>query len=466
MKIKISVKEMIVVFLYSTFFISFFIWSNSLTNENINSYPYEILLFPWVIFSILVTFLCFFLVKKVHFFDFGLWFYTLSICFMFGYIFLKIFNLKTTLLWQPEIYFTRLNLFKSSHYSLSSLTFFSFVYIFFYDSSIKILDINITNNKNKEMIGYSIYIFGLISNLYVFFKVVGATRSVGSYTGFTNATINGMIATFAQLIVPGLFIILNSTQRITSKNKILIFLTLIINVLYMMLSGSRKIQIFTILSIILFYELKKRLLGNKTKINFGILVGGVIFLNLIYVIREYRMNLLQVPDAFFNSLIKMTFFKSIIAESFAETGLTFYSVTSIFTYVPQVFKFESGLTFIKSLPSIFPLGGVFNDIFNSASSTFVINKYSGIPAGSSLIGDLYWNFGYLGGILSIIIFAYITSKFISKIIIKNSEMYFTIFFILIQAVRVGIFELTRPIFLVGLLPFLLIKFSKSRRNIK
>lgn len=316
------------------------------------------------------------------------------------------------------------------------------------------------------MIGYSIYIFGLISNLYVFFKVVGATRSVGSYTGFSNATINGMIATFAQLIVPGLFIILNSTQRITSKNKILIFLTLIINVLYMMLSGSRKIQIFTILSIILFYELKKRLLGNKTKINFGILVGGVIFLNLIYVIREYRMNLLQVPDAFFNSLIKMTFFKSIIAESFAETGLTFYSVTSIFTYVPQVFKFESGLTFIKSLPSIFPLGGVFNDIFNSASSTFVINKYSGIPAGSSLIGDLYWNFGYLGGILSIIIFAYITSKFISKIIIKNSEMYFTIFFILIQAVRVGIFELTRPIFLVGLLPFLLIKFSKSRRNIK
>lgn len=468
---KIKRGSLMILFAYIIFIGFFLFWlPSSKDTLSINGYENEI--FPWVLISFILQFVSFVFIKKVKFFDFGLWFILLSYPFMFGYVFFSALNLDTTLLWKPGAAYSVETLYRSSIFALLVLLAFGLGYLLVYENHENVI-VNEKSYSNGMIfsVGLIIFIIGFLSNFLTSMRVVSATQAAGSYSAYSNVSTSGVVATLAYLMVPGIVFIIYSHKCSKTSENILVLGAIVYFILMMSLSGSRKTQIFSIFILVISTLVLKQ--NDKDKKKFGfltyafLLLGGLLFLDLLYVIRTYRMNLPLIIPNFFESLTNFSFVGKLIGETFAETGLTFYSVASIVTCVPSVFPYELGATLFKSLPSILPIGQIASDLFNSASSTTVINQYLRVPVGASLIGDLYWNFGMIGGIIIALIIGIIAAKIFKSLYQKSLITYFSVFYIVIIGVRAGIFELTRPLAYVLIIPAILFlilnRISNKRR---
>ncbi|KWT43285.1 O-antigen polysaccharide polymerase Wzy [Lactiplantibacillus plantarum] len=471
MKIKRS--SLITIFIYVIFIGAFLVWLATIRNTSILGNGYEKVVFPWVCISFLVNLGCFVFIKKVKFFDFGLWFILLSYPFMFGYVFFKVFKLSTTLLWDPGNTYTSSNLFWASIFAILVLSVFGFGYLLGYDDTEKESSHEYQSKNHMFLVGLIIFIVGFGTNMFTSMQVVAATQAAGSYTAYTNVSTSGITASFAYLMVPGVVFILYSNKWSKTSENILVLGSILYFVAMMTLSGSRKTQIFSILILVLSTLSLRSGVKKKKKMSVFIyillFVGAVVFLDLLYIIRTYRMDLPLVIPKFFESLTTFSFLGKLVGESFAETGLSFYSVASILTCVPSVFPYEFGATLFKSIPSVLPIGRIATNLFKSASSTSVINQYLGVPVGASLVGDLYWNFGFIGGVITAFILGILVEKLFKKLHHKSGTIYFSVFYVMIIGVRAGIFELTRPLAYVLLIPailyFVLNRIPSTRRDI-
>ena len=230
----------------------------------------------------------------------------------------------------------------------------------------------------------------------------------------------------------------------------------------MLLTGSRKIQVFSILSLTLGYNFSIERRKEKVPIWKIIvyLVLSLITVNILIIIRKNRFDLSTIIPTFVDNLLSLNLFENIFGEVFSETGITILSVASIIKSVPAIFPFEYGKTFLRTIPSIFPIGWLSGDFFSKASSTNVINAYTKIPVGSSFIGDLYWNWGYCGGILMAFVSGIIVQKIIS---INNKQsrigyaIYFSVFSQLIVLVRAELFDIFRPLFMIFIIKLIIEK---------
>jgi hypothetical protein len=220
----------------------------------------------------------------------------------------------------------------------------------------------------------------------------------------------------------------------------------------MLLSGSRKTQVFGIVAVVLCYLSTYRPPKFSLFKKIFIVLGGTVFLNMIYIIREYRNTLSQVVPAFFSSLTSFEFVKNVIPETLAETGITFGSVASVIRCVPDVFSYEYGLTLIRSVISILPIGWLIPGFFEKAATTNTINKYLNLPVGGSLFADFYWNWGVFG-IIAALVFGIVLAVVSSKTQQKSKEVYFSLLYIILIGVRAGLFEIVRPLFIVIFVPW-------------
>lgn len=471
MKIKHS--SLITIFAYVIFTSAFLIWLATIKRNFILDNGYEKAVFPWICISLFLQIGCFIFIKKVKFFDFGLWFIALSYPFMFGYVFFKVLQLSTTLLWEPSNTYTGETLFRSSVFAILALSVFGLGYLLSYDGNAGKSSRDYHSKDHMFLVGIITFIVGFGTNVFTSMKVVAATQAAGSYTAYSDVSTSGVVASLSYLMVPGIVLILYSNKWSKTSENALTLGSILYFIAMMALSGSRKTQIFSILILILsIFSLRLRD-GKRKKVNFLtyflLIVGAVIFLDLLYIIRTYRMDLPLVIPKFFESLTNFSFVGKLLGESFAETGLTFYSVASIVSCVPTVFPYELGATLLKSIPSILPIGRFASDLFNSASSTSVINQYLGVPVGASLVGDLYWNFGFVGGIVTAFVLGMLSAKLFKNLLRKSTTIYFSVFYVLIIGVRAGIFELTRPLAYVLLVPailyFVLDRIQNTRRRL-
>lgn len=224
----------------------------------------------------------------------------------------------------------------------------------------------------------------------------------------------------------------------------------------MVFSGSRRLQLYAIIVVVVCYLWSAQKRKFSLKILLFIVVGGILFLDLLYVIREYRTNVMNIVPAFFEQLTSFDFLSELVGETLTEAGISFYSVVAILSTVPAVFSYEFGMTFIRSIPSILPIGWLVGDFFDKAASTYVINRYTGLPVGSSLIGDFYWNFGFIGGIIFSLLFGIfiemISLKLLSKT--RNMPLFFAFMYAMLIGLRSGVVEIVRPMFMVLIIPWI------------
>lgn len=456
-KASLSVKNVWISLLITTYTAFFGIWFLSTDVSLIDSYSKP--LFPWIIIALIIQLYCFFGIKKVSLIDIGMWFLLLSYLFMYGYMFIDYFELETNLSWVPITKFNQATIFYAITFINLSLNMFSLGYLISYKSDKAAVQTqneeNVKSSTNiKFTIGMLMAIVGGVCQLITSAKLIMVTQNAGSYLAYTEAASSGLIDDIAFLFVPGIIYMLTSKKLTKSKAFFCAAITIVIFSVIMLLSGSRKIQIFGILAIGLCYLFTYKPPKMKFHKKVLIFLSATVFLNMIYIIRENRMRISQVIPAFLSSLTNLKFIKNIIPEVLAETGITFCSVASVIKCVPNVFPYEFGNTIVRSVVSILPIGWLIPDFFTKASTTTTINTYLDLPVGGSLWADLYWNWGWFG-----IVFAFVIGVILSnasvKLQKKSYEAYFSIFYILLIGVRAGMFEIIRPLFIVTFIPFAL-----------
>lgn len=454
------------------FIMLFFIWIIFNWDKQDVIYEFNSILFPWVCILIVVQMISF-KIKNVPFYDFGLWFVSTSYLFMFGYLFRDAFRMDTGLIWNPIVNFTNVELFHTYIFVIISLEMFSIGYLMFYRKSnvIKKSDFRkIIPDKRMYITGIILISIGGLSKLINDFRIISVTQSANSYSAFSDSVGSGIVDDLAYLLLPGLFFLFFSGCIKERTKKIIFILMLLYFVSMMMLTGSRKIQIFSILSLFLGFEF------SLDKVNFSIrrtslyTFLGILVLNILIIIRDNRFDLVSIGPELITKITSFNLLENIVGEILAETGLTVLSVVSIIKVVPNLMPFQYGMTYIRTIPSVLPIGWLLGDFFNLASSTYVINSYTKLPVGSSFIGDLYWNWGYIGGAFAAFLSGILISKFMyvsrKNNIRKNSALYFSVFSQLIILVRSELFDVFRPITMLILVVFFVDKFMNNFWRVK
>lgn len=431
---------------------------------------YEKKIAPWIILFLILDIAGLLFVKRVRYTDISLWFISLSFLFMFGHVFLYAFDLQTTLVWNPGTQYGNDIKIDSILYALYSIN-LMFCGSFLSRSAIQ--DTGMQTGKGASRfvrkVGVLCLIVGVPASLLYSLSIVSVTQAAGSYAAYTEASSSGIIDDLSYLLVPGVIYLLCSKTIGKKGNLLITIAACLYYCAIMMLSGSRKVALFAIVAIMLCY-MSQKADGKSGKrlylVAYALL--AILLLDLLYVIRDNRFDLASIPGKYLESLGSLDFIKTLAGETFAETGLTFYSVVNIVKTVPSVFPFECGMTFVRTLVSTLPIGWLVGDFFAQASSTQVINSYVNIPAGSSLIGDFYWNFGAIGGAA----FSFLFGMFLAKIYERSKSdphskaFYFSVVYILLIGVRAGVFELYRPFIIAAVLPYILFRYfiSKEARS--
>lgn len=168
---------------------------------------------------------------------------------------------------------------------------------------------------------------------------------------------------------------------------------------------------------------------------------------------------------FIADLLSLDIFYLVLGEILAETSLTLLSVASVIDVVPDIFPFQYGMTFFKTLFSVLPIGWLSDDFFLNAYSTYVINTYTKIPVGSSFIGSLYWNYGYVGVAIAAFLCGIYVPQILYKLrgsIRKSCVIYFSLFAQMIMLVRCELIDIFRYLVMLFVLMFALECFFKRR----
>lgn len=458
------------------FLLFYFIWSAYFWDDKSLINDFNSAIFRWVCILFCVQITSFF-IKKVTKYDFCLWFTLLSYLFMFGYLFRDYFTLQTALLWNPIVNYSQTELFHTYIYIIGSLELFSFGYLTPYNVK-QLPKLFREQNELKGILkdhkvytmGKILFLTGAIFTFIHDLPIILFMRQANTYESYSSAVSSGISGSLALFMLPGLFFLFFSGYLKERSKKILFFIVLSYLLLFMILTGSRKIQIFSITSLILAFNASNPVSTISIKKVIKIimlLILGFFILTLLVTIRDYRFNLDQVVNGFIDNLSSFNILGILIGEIIAETGLTGLSVASIISVVPDYLPFQYGITFLRTIPSVLPIGWLLKDFFAQASSTYVINQYTGIPVGASMFGDLYWNFGYFG-----LIFSFIFGNGFYRLLNKrqdkkrdynycyNMALYFSLFSVLIILVRSEFFDIFRPLTYVYFFSNILFKFVK------
>ena len=475
--LKVNKKNFMLNFLNILFLgILFFFFFYSKKSETLFSNP-EYIVYPWVVSSLIIHIINF-KFRKYKLYDFGMWYILVSYIFLFGLVFREVFSLNYSLEWNPIKYYSNTELFNSYFFSLIALNCFSTGYFMSKKIDLEVKYNNDENlNKKAQMfsLGLILALIGGICMLINDLRVISILKTYNSYLGYKYVNGGSILDDLAYMFLPGLFLIFFSDKLSTKQKKYIFLITIIYFVIVMMLTGSRKIKLFSIISLFLGYVFssdKKTIIKKKIKLSKILLycLSGLLLLNIMVTIRDNRFELSNTIPVFLDNLLNMNFLKDVFGEVFSETGLTLLSISSIMRTVPSVFPFEYGLTFIKTIPSFLPIGWLVGDFFNGASSTNVINTYLDLPLGSSMIGDLYWNFGLIGGFISAFVFGILFAKLFNVDQKQNSSIgkaiYFCLFSQLIILVRAEFFDIFRPLIMVVVIAFILNKTSFPMRGVK
>ena len=422
-------------------------WSNGFLISN-----YVPSIFFWVCFLIIFQ-ITGFILQKVSIYDFSVWYLILSYFFMFGLIFNEYMGFQTTLLWSPSRFYNNEELFHSYIFIIWILFCYSVGYLFFYSEGKVHYHSEVQNyQENEEKILYNagriLTGVGFISRVITDSKTVLTVRVANSYSAYSEAASSGIIDDLGMLMLPGVFSLFYSDKLSRVMKRTIFGVVLFYLILIMILTGSRKIQVFSILSLILVYSQSLEITFSKQRV-LAFLIATVFLLNVLVVIRGHRFDLNTIGTYLFDSFSSLDFVKNILGEVFSESGLTSLTVASAITVVPSSIPYEYGMTFLRTIPSIFPIGWLVGDFFDKASATVVINKFLGLPVGSSFVEELFWNFGYYGSVFLSFVLGIISGwrlNFRAFQISKISKViYFSVISQLLLLVRSSSIDVYRPI---------------------
>lgn len=422
------------------------------------------------IIMVLIYHIFFMILHKVSYTDFRLWYIILSYIFMFGIVVLYYFNLTESIYWDVTWKFSEESLKVTGVYCLCSIHMI-FTGFFWTSEKSKVVNKKTIDEKALHNAAVVLLAISFPCRLIADIGNVIAAQVAGSYNAITAGT--GLVDDFAILFVPAVILLCVSGDSSKKINKQVLGGTIIYHVLTMILTGDRRNAVIAILALFLF---KKEFFDKKQKIDaFRLLLYGIIIilaLNGVALLKRTRLDSLLSLSGFISLYFESIFsvgWLDTIYETLGEFGLSFYSVSNLFATIPSMYPFQYGLTILKSVIMIFPIGWLFGDFLQNVTMSSIVNKATGIPVGASLIGDMYSDFGLIGAIASGIV-GYLIYNSMQFRKYDNSNfrtgMYFLMFYVNINLVRATIAEVIRPIAWMTILLFVVFRIRRNNLEVK
>lgn len=249
---------------------------------------------------------------------------------------------------------------------------------------------NCTYKDTSKKIFIFLFIFRFLVDIIQFI----AALSLGYYGAIavTNQ-IPGVIAALANMwyaAIPLYYLSLKSSNKI---KRCKIYCCLVISYLCLtMLTGNRGHQTVAIVSLMIVVLLTSDKVNIKQLIKYvAYSLGGLIFIDIIYSMREtsiseFISNMGSFSESTSNS--------NIILETIGTFGETIYTPYLVIEQYGENIRPFFGEAFIKSIVSIVPdFFQTFSTLNNEAIYAKVLDTES--PIGGSFAGEMYYNFGHL-----------------------------------------------------------------------
>jgi hypothetical protein len=399
-----------------------------------------------------------FLILKIKFYDFRVWFILLFNLFLLGRIYIMYFNPNYNFFWIQFNQYPIGLILKTIFYSVVVGQVFFTSFLFFNNRPIRYKFINnfIDDKRFIYRVGIIMFVISFPFRLFIDIIFIIRVQASGSFLSVEAwSGISDILATF---FVPSIIFLLNSVEK--NKRKSILILSILYFVLVMALTGDRRYQTTGIIAITLSYFVLK---NNKLKFwNFVKLsVFAYLGLTFLVILRNVRSGSINDIDVIFSKIQTLSYGFDIIIETMSEFGLSFFSLLAIIQHIPANYPYLNGLSFYGSILSLLPVGWLFGDFFKVVSISYTINKFpGGYPVGATIAGDFYANFGSLS-----FIFIFIFGLFLSKIFNLPSKsdkqfhyslsIYFSLFYVLINLVRASFFEVFRASIYIYIVPIVI-----------
>jgi hypothetical protein len=213
----------------------------------------------------------------------------------------------------------------------------------------------------------------------------------GGYLAVHEYEINYILRLVSYLLLPGVFLVITSSNISRSIQKLILILLISYKVVSMM-TGLRA---YNLISIIIFLYYYFKINNMKIKLKHVMILGlsMLVLGNLLVVIREMRHSGIAA------SLILSEIFNidnNIIFNLMQEFGGTINMVGYVYNNISEP---SGGSQLISSIVSILPrVSTIFNYV--NWSSMSIVDKLDTWNMGGSFIADFYFDFGYWGILMS------------------------------------------------------------------
>lgn len=293
--------------------------------------------------------------------------------------------------------------------------------------------------------GLLMLMIGLPCRIITDINSIITTQATGSIESIASRA--GLADDFAYFFIPAILFIMIGKPKI---RKTIFLIVCIYYVIVMSVTGDRRYYVTAIVAMGAFLLFLNSDKTKNVKWYKWIFLGylALVFVNFLEVIRKMRLGgLVSFVDFVKIYGADIFFMKDLLMDILTEFGISFFSVVAMMSNVEKILGYQYGMSFIRAIPTVFPIGGIFGNFFDKGSPSTFINTYTGLPVGATIFGDMYANFGYLS-ILGIIILGVILSTIFNNGAYYNKfnvVIYYTEFYILINLVRCTFFEIVRPI---------------------
>ncbi len=334
---------------------------------------------------------------------------------------------------------------------------------------------NKENLKNVFKIGLVLFCFGIVPKLYWEISRL-RLHAMGGYLDTYNVVNfrgGGILVTFSNMAEYGVLIMLIGLQKNKLACKFILLSSLIFEVI-VMTSGNRSRAVMSILMFMYIYikVIKKIRIKIKDMIIITFLgYIGLSFLTFLSRIRtQPNMSLVNLLKQFINSFFQHSPIFDALAE-FGSTMLTLcYSISVFPKYGKPTYGINYLFSFFNAIPNINGIVEGFRTSFEYTTSTGFQSHFHGIALGGSFLGELYYNFNYLGAFFAIIIGFIVgyVSKNIKYAIKRKNWIRLSIFMILfpniLWLVRNYFSGLIRDFIWTSILIVIISFFVKNRKN--
>ena len=389
---------------------------NIIPFENVGTdYYSSIMIVAWITNIFYFIFVSIIYKVKKNILDFNIIFLVFIFLFCFGQVFLYSLGISPTKLYLFNWFGEKLVLKASIYFLLFSVFYMIGVY----------LNLNYDNMKikttNDEFLNFAIRRFAyflLVISIVPFFYILLPTLynsiAYGYIYNFNNAIeVTGFNGYLSKFFIPSLFLLLYSYRNDKTRFKVIISSLVMICIMYL-IRGSKGSGLTIIVGIVVFYSnFIKKISGVKI---LKIIPLLLIILFIIPLISNYRGSANKDLQSFSESISEtINNSDNLFVNSISEMGGTMQAFIYTYKIVPSNYKFGYGKSYLSSFMMIIPSFIIGTSVFseNAALDTWLMKTCNlSFGPGYSIVAEVYYNFGWYGGLLfSILLGLFFTKMF-------------------------------------------------------